>query len=421
MKHKTVKRKVLNRPHQIVAKEVFFAINDIFDKGVYLDKAIEKMMRKNKVWGVRDREYASTMTTEMVRNWRLLSNASAVDYDFTILNFWTIFGTLVLLRGDDLSEFRSLQGFPEKDITNRLKKFKNNRKIRESYPDWIDKICEKEIGRKWDDIAAALNRPAKMILRANRLKTTREELKKMLEEDGVETQEVDIAPDALELVFRRNVFRYDAFTNGLFEVQDSASQLVSDFLDAEPGMRVVDACAGTGGKSLHLAAFMKNKGKLIALDNKDFKLAELRKRASRAGVGIIETKVIDNTKVIKRLAGSADRVLLDMPCSGLGVLRRNPDTKWLFLEEELERVKEQQQQILTQYSNMCKPGGLIVYAVCSILPSEGEDQVRKFLSTHPDYELIGEKRYSPADYNCDGFYMAKLKRNAAAVVEKGEE
>jgi 16S rRNA (cytosine967-C5)-methyltransferase len=274
----------------------------------------------------------------------------------------------------------------------------------------MDTICARELGKDWDSIAAALNKPARMVIRANTLKTTREKLQATLIEDGVETEMLSLAPDALELVFRRNVFRYNAFTDGMFEVQDAASQLVSDFLDAQPGMRVVDACAGSGGKTLHLGAIMKNKGKIIALDNKDFKLAELRKRASRAGVSIIEAKVVDNTKVIKRLAGSADRVLLDMPCSGLGVLRRNPDSKWLFLEEELERVKEQQQQLLTLYATMCKPGGFIVYAVCSILPSEGEKQVQQFIATNSAYELVGEKRYSPADYDCDGFYMAKIIR-----------
>jgi 16S rRNA (cytosine967-C5)-methyltransferase len=410
-------RKVLSRPRQIVAKEVYAAITDIFEKGVYMDKAIEKMMKKNKVWGVRDRAFAATTTYDMVRNWRLLLSAANIEFDYTIIQFWKLFGTLTLLKGEDLGEYKSLNELPVDSISERLKKFKNVRKIRESYPDWIDNICAKELGKDWDAIATALNKPSNMVIRANTLKTSREKLKDLLEHEGIETTEQELSPDALQLVFSRNVFRSDAFTNGLFEVQDAASQLVSDFLEAKSGMRIIDACAGSGGKTLHLAAIMKNKGKIIALDYKEFKLEELRKRASRAGANIIEAKVVENTKVVKRLYETADRVLLDMPCSGLGVLRRNPDSKWILQANELERVKEQQQQLLQQYAQMTKIGGKVVYAVCSILPSEGEEQVALFLKNNPNFELEGEKRYSPAQYECDGFYMAKMIRKELPKAE----
>jgi 16S rRNA (cytosine967-C5)-methyltransferase len=403
-------RKVLSRPRHIVAKEVHLAITDIFKHGIYMDKSIEKMMRKNKIWGVRDRDFAATTTYDMVRNWRLLLTASNIEFDYSINQFWKLFGTLILLKGEDLGEYKSLSELPVDAIAERLRKYKNVRKIRESYPDWIDNICSKELGKEWDAVATALNKPSNMVIRANTLKTDRAKLKDLLEHEGIETIEQDLSPDALQLVFSRNVFRSDSFANGLFEVQDSASQLVSDFLEVKPGMRIIDACAGSGGKTLHLAAIMKNKGKIIALDYKEFKLDELRKRASRAGANIIEAKVVENLKVVKRLAETADRVLLDMPCSGLGVLRRNPDSKWILQAEELERVKVQQQQLLQQYSQMCKVGGKVVYAVCSILPSEGDEQVATFLKNNPNFELEGEKRYSPAQFECDGFYMAKMVR-----------
>jgi len=374
-------------------------------------------MKKNKFWGVRDRAFAATTTYDMVRNWRLLLSAANIEFDYTIIQFWKLFGTLTLLKGEDLGEYKSLNELPVDSISERLKKFKNVRKIRESYPDWIDNICAKELGKDWDAIATALNKPSNMVIRANTLKTSREKLKDLLEHEGIETTEQELSPDALQLVFSRNVFRSDAFTNGLFEVQDAASQLVSDFLEAKSGMRIIDACAGSGGKTLHLAAIMKNKGKIIALDYKEFKLEELRKRASRAGANIIEAKVVENTKVVKRLYETADRVLLDMPCSGLGVLRRNPDSKWILQANELERVKEQQQQLLQQYAQMTKIGGKVVYAVCSILPSEGEEQVALFLKNNPNFELEGEKRYSPALYECDGFYMAKMIRKELPKAE----
>ena len=146
-------------------------------------------------------------------------------------------------------------------------------------------------------------------------------------------------------------------------------------------------------------------------DVKEKKLEELKKRAARADVRIVETRTIDSTKVIKRLKDTADRLLLDVPCSGLGVLRRNPDSKWKLNLEEIERVKAIQRDILANFSDITKVGGKMVYATCSILPSEGEDQIQLFLKNVGErWNLIGEKRYSPEIYHADGFYMALLER-----------
>ena len=271
---------------------------------------------------------------------------------------------------------------------------------------------EKEIGKDWDKLVRALNQKPTTVLRANSLKTNPKELVKILEDESIaDASLISWSPDAVELKFPRNVFRTEAFHKGLFEVQDASSQMVSEFLNVQPGMRVVDACAGAGGKTLHLASLMKNKGRIIALDVKGKKLEELKKRAARADVRIVETREIDSSKVVKRLKDTADRLLLDVPCSGLGVLRRNPDSKWKLNVEEIERVKAIQKEILTGFSDITKVGGKMVYATCSILPSEGEDQIKWFLSTTGDkWILAGEKRYSPDVYHADGFYMALLER-----------
>jgi 16S rRNA (cytosine967-C5)-methyltransferase len=220
-------------------------------------------------------------------------------------------------------------------------------------------------------------------------------------------------PDALLLNERRNVFRTKAFGQGFFEVQDASSQLVAPFLQAEPGMRVIDACAGAGGKSLHLAAIMKNKGKIIALDTEQWKLKELRRRAKRNGVDIIEARDISSSKVIKRLHDKADRLLLDVPCSGLGVLKRNPDAKWKLQPEYIDNLKNIQANILSEYSAMLKPDGIMVYATCSILPGENQMQVERFLSENNNrFSLLEQKFISPAESGFDGFYMARIIRNA---------
>jgi 16S rRNA (cytosine967-C5)-methyltransferase len=398
--------------HSFHIKAIFIALKDIFEKNEYADKAIEKVMRANKYWDVRERGFVSEVTYDMVRNWRLLITAAGVEGRLTDKNLWTIFGTYLVFDGYQLPESNYFKGINEKKIISQLEKFHKVRKIRESVPDWLDALGEKELGKDWDKAIRALNQRPTVTLRANSLKTTPKELQTILEEEKItESSLINWSPDAVELKFPRNVFRTEAFHKGLFEVQDASSQMVSEFLNVLPGMRVVDACAGAGGKTLHLAALMKNKGRIIALDVKEKKLLELKKRATRADVRIIETRAIDSSKVIKRLKDTADRLLLDVPCSGLGVLRRNPDSKWKLNAEEIERVKTIQKDILSSFSGITKVGGKMVYATCSILPSEGEEQIKWFLQQVGDkWNLLGEKRYSPEIHHADGFYMALLER-----------
>jgi 16S rRNA (cytosine967-C5)-methyltransferase len=183
-------------------------------------------------------------------------------------------------------------------------------------------------------------------------------------------------------------------------------------MNLEPGLRVVDACAGAGGKTLHIASLMENKGQIIALDIYGNKLNELKRRAKRNGAFNIETRAIETTKVIKKLYDQADRVLIDAPCSGLGVLRRNPDAKWKLQPEFIEEIKKTQQDILQQYSRIVKPGGQLVYATCSILPSENEKQIQDFLASEfgKEFTFARDKKVLSHKSGYDGFYMALLER-----------
>ena len=176
----------------------------------------------------------------------------------------------------------------------------------------------------------------------------------------------------------------------MFEVQDASSQKVAALLDPRPGMRVVDACAGAGGKTLHISALMEGKGTITAMDIFSGKLEELKKRARRAGASNITPKVIEGSKTIKRMKESADRLLLDVPCSGLGVLRRNPDAKWKLTPEFIDSVTQTQAEILSSYSAMLKPGGRMVYSTCSVLPRENGMQVARFLTENSGYKLLEE-------------------------------
>ena len=215
---------------------------------------------------------------------------------------------------------------------------------------------------------------------------------------------------AIEVDQRINLFNSQIFKDGWVEVQDYASQQVGSFVNPVPGERIIDACAGGGGKALHLAALMGNKGRIIALDVEASKLENLKKRTRRASAQIVEARWIDNNKVIKRLEGQADKLLLDVPCSGSGVIRRNPDAKYRITPDYVKNLVTVQQEILQNYSRMVKPGGDLVYVTCSLFPIENEGQIQTFLHSNPSFKFVEDKHLWPSEFGYDGFYMAKLRR-----------
>lgn len=393
--------------HRSTTEAVVNALDLIFLQKKYADKVIEKILKQNPKWGARDRRFIAETTYDIVRWYRWLTEISESEPD----NFWKLIGTYFRSRGVLLPTWNEFKDLNEEKLFSRRKALENIRRIRQSIPDWLDERGQSELGERWNNELEALNNEAAVVLRINTLKTTREDLEKILRMERVETYTDASFPDALILIERQNVFKLKAFSDGLFEVQDAASQRIAPFLKVEPGMRVIDACAGAGGKTLHLASLMKNRGRLIAMDVEQWKLDELQKRARRAGISNLETKLIDSSKVVKRLAGTADRLLLDVPCSGLGVLKRNPDAKWKLSEAFVDQVRQTQKEILDQYSTMVKPGGLMVYATCSILPSENEKQVERFMNDHKDFKLEDQHHAWPSE-GFDGFYMSRVSRKS---------
>jgi 16S rRNA (cytosine967-C5)-methyltransferase len=322
-----------------------------------------------------------------------------------------IVGVWYQLKYGDLPNWVEFEGIDFPKVMQRKAIADQQRMLKYSIPDWMDEHCEKELGATWETELAALNNMAAVILRANTLKTDVLSLQKALAAENVATEILADTPDALRLLERKSLFSSPLFQSGQFEVQDAGSQWIARALDVAPGMRVIDACAGAGGKTLHLSALMENKGLIVALDVEEWKLTELKKRAKRAGAFNIENRWIESNKTIKRLHSTADRLLLDVPCSGLGVLKRNPDTKWKLQPEFLTQVCETQRSILDKYSKMLRKDGKMVYATCSILPSESENQVQWFLEQQEGrFALLEEKRCSPAAHGYDGFYMATLQK-----------
>ena len=401
------------RLHRNLVYTVIDSIRDIFNEGVYADKAVEKALKRDKRWGSRDRKFVAETIYEIVRWKRLYAEIANVKEPFDRNNLWRIFSVWCVLKGIALPDWNQIEPTPTRRIKGKFDELSRLRKFRESIPDWIDNVAISELGEElWTKELAALNKQAEVILRTNTLNTTKKELQEILQDENIFTEFIPNHEDALRLIERANVFRTKAFKNGYFEVQDASSQLVAEYLDVEPGMKVIDTCAGAGGKTLHLASFMKNKGQIIAMDIYESKLKKLKVRARRNKVHNIDTRIIDSTKPIKKLHGKADRVLIDAPCSGLGVLRRNPDSKWKLQPEFLENIKKVQQEILQQYSKMVKQDGKLVYATCSVLPSENQNQIAEFLASEAgkDFELVKDNKVLAHVSGFDGFYMAQLER-----------
>lgn len=397
--------------HLNLLKAVNNAIYQIFEEQKYADKALERILKSNNLWGARDRAFIAENTYDMVRYWRLIRAVAELEtHELNETNLYTLFGTWQVLKGVALPKWEEFKNVDEKRIQHNYKQMKTQRKLLHSLPDWLDDLGYAELGKQWNKEVEALNETAPVVLRANLLKTNKQDLAQSLADKGILTEVIPGCKDALILKQRQNLFITPEFKEGLFEVQDASSQLVAEFMQIEPGMRIVDACAGAGGKTLHIASISKNKGRIISLDTEQWKLDEAKKRARRAGVSNLETRLIEGNKTIKKLYDTADRLLLDVPCSGLGVIKRNPDAKWKLTLEFINKIKAMQAEIIKDYCRIVKPGGKMVYATCSILPSENQNQVRQFLSEHPNFELEEEKVVLPSESGFDGFYMARLKR-----------
>lgn len=386
------------------------ALDEMFFKEKYADDAVQSLLQRHRKWGSRDRSFVAESIYECVRWKRQIE--FCLDEILTEKNIWKFLGTYFLMNGGKLPAWKEFNELNPEKIRER-KVLLNNADfaVRASIPDWLNELGKKELGERWEKEVNAMNKRAPVIIRVNLLKTSLEQLRKDLLKENIETEEMPDFPNALKVRGRRNLLKLSAYQNGEFEIQDSGSQKISPFLGAEPGMKVIDACAGAGGKTLHLGTLMENRGEIIALDLYKGKLKELERRATRNGIEIIRTRGIGDDEVPQDLKNFADRLLIDAPCSGLGVLRRNPDAKWKLTPEFMEEVKQTQSRILNSYSSMLKPGGILVYATCSILPSENQFQTEKFLAEHKNFQMLEEKSIFPSEFNSDGYYMARLRKN----------
>jgi 16S rRNA (cytosine967-C5)-methyltransferase len=398
-------------------RECAMALQSILGEGRFADSVIQRTFKNNRHWQKDERSLFAESIYAILKNWRRLwktvhrrePSLETPLLEAIVLGLYKING---LPDGITIQRSIGVQTDTASTLQERWKLASDTRAIKYSLPDWLDSLGDSQCGRSWESIAEFMMTSAPTTLRTNTLKITKENLKNLLSKRGIHVNDSAISLSALVISNTEyvNVFGVDEFKKGYYEMQDAGSQTIAPFCEVASGMRVADACAGSGGKSLHLAQLMGNKGRIVALDTEEWKLEETLKRARRSEITIIETKHIHSTKVVKRLAESFDRVLLDVPCSGLGVLRRNPDSKWHLSPNDIEGFVKTQRDILKLYSSMVKPNGKLIYATCSVLPLEGEEQRAWFLEHFPDWQLDAEQRINPIQHNCDGFYMARFVR-----------
>lgn len=388
------------------------ALGEIIFKNRYLDQVTSYWIAENRTWTPYEKYLFADLVEETTRWWRLLNELRIPGLPRYGSQTHEIVAIYLAIHPHGLPIESRISPKTKQRVLEKLENLSAVRPLAESIPDWLDEICFNELGNRWPAELKALNQRPPIVLRTNLIKTNTNELIAWLKREGYQVKRLSNS-DAILLTEPANIFRSEAFRLGMFEQQDFSSQQVVPFMKIQPGERIIDACAGNGGKTLHMASLLGNKGKIVAMDTVPWKLQELKRRARRAGVTNVEIKLIDSAKTIKRLHDSADRVLIDAPCSGLGVLKRNPDAKWKLKPETIQELKQTQRQILKKYWPMVKPGGYLVYATCSILPSENEQQVEWFINEmNGQFSLEEEKHISPAQSGFDGFYMARMKRES---------
>ena len=314
------------------------------------------------------------------------------------------------------------------------------KQMQANLPQWL---YEKLVAQFGEDealeLAAVLNTPAPLDLRVNSLKANREEVIAKLAEAPIAAEPMNYAPLGLRVYKKPALQNLELFKQGAIEVQDEGSQVLAQILGARRGEMVVDFCAGAGGKTLALGAFMRNTGRLYAFDVSEKRLSKLKPRMARSGLSNVHPVLIAHERdaKVKRLAGKIDRVLVDAPCSGLGTLRRNPDVKWRQKPDAIAEMQEKQASILDGAARLLKAGGRLVYATCSLLNEENDMIVEQFLATHPDFELVpmnqvlAEQKIPlemdnylkllPHKHHTDGFFAAVLERKAKAPAAKDEK
>ncbi|MCS4533603.1 RsmB/NOP family class I SAM-dependent RNA methyltransferase [Neisseria montereyensis] len=396
------------------------------------DAVLSAYFRQHKKLGRQDRHEIAETAFAALRHYQKIA---AVIRRPHALPKKAALAALVVGRGMNISQLADLIDEEEREFLSHLKSlkttFSDGLNTAAELPEWLIN----QMKPYWDEQALlafgrSINHPAPLDLRVNTLNGKRDKVAAALQNEGLPAEVTPYSPWGIRLNDKSALNKHPLFLDGTLEVQDEGSQLLALLLGAKRGEIVVDFCAGAGGKTLAIGAMMANKGRIYAFDIAEKRLANLKPRMVRAGLTNIHPERIshENDARIGRLNGKADRVLVDAPCSGLGTLRRNPDLKYRQSPETVAKLLEQQHNILQAAAKLVKEKGRLVYATCSILPEENEQQVERFLAEHPEFELLNcaellqaakvdldtgpYLRLNTEQHQTDGFFAAVMQRKA---------
>ena len=393
------------------------------------DAVVSRYLRAHPILGQHDRAFAAEIVFAVLRRLRLLETLTAGRDPRRL-----VLAALTRLRGLSLRELDTAIKPRERDWLAQLKAQAEDDTlaVRCDFPDWLLARLQRQYGeQELLSLAHSLQKSAPLDLRVNLLKAEREAVLARLAADGLGAQATPYSPVGVRLEGKPQINRHALFVAGAIEIQDEGSQLLCQLLAPRRGEMAADFCAGAGGKTLALGALMRSSGRLYAFDVSEKRLAGLKPRLARSGLSNVHPQWIasEHDARLKRLAGKLDRVLVDAPCTGLGTLRRNPDLKWRQDEQALAGYRAQQESILAAAARLVKPGGLLLYATCSLLDAENQEVVQAFLAANAQFELrpanaalaqqrieldTGEYlRLAPHVHGTDGFFAALLARKKA--------
>lgn len=400
--------------------------SSLSNDGSSADVLIRKYFRTRRYAGSKDRRAVTGLVYQVIRDWGFLSDAAAGDIRKMML---------LSLRKSDL--FTGQDHAPAQ-ISDEEQKFLSQSHDKQphhlhNYPLWLQDRLQKRFADNFEAELESLNGRAAFELRVNLGKITVAKVEDVLKSEGIEYHKGKWAESALILTGNPRIDPWEIYKNGQVEIQDEAAQLAVEISDFKPGQQVMDLCAGAGGKTLAAAAYMKNKGQIYAFDNVYNRLKDLKPRAKRANVRILQIQHVDTAggkrqSILSDYQGRMDRVILDVPCSGSGVWRRNPELKWRLDEDRLRKYCRIQKNLLTEGWGFVKPGGRLIYMTCSLFHDENETQIAEFMAGHDDAKLVPYTVHydrtelktlssfveclalSPYTHGTDGFFVAILEK-----------
>jgi len=362
--------------------------------------------RQNRYAGSRDRAAIRDIVFDCLRAKRSLTRAGGAETGRAIILAYA------MREGIDFDKTFTGQNYDPDEITTlELEQLQKSPSLKDpvrlNYPDFLDKELKRSLGNDFEKVMSAMMFRAPVDLRVNGIKADRTTAQAVLSAEDIETEPVNSVPTALRVLENpRRIAQSKAYRDGLVELQDASSQAAALFALAEPGMKVLDYCAGGGGKALALYAEIEGKGHVVAHDIASVRMNDLPARAARAGARITVASP-GHKELVK---GAFDLVFIDAPCSGTGSWRRTPDAKWRFMESDLDQLVQIQETILKEASGYVRPAGFICYATCSLLSRENGDQIDRFLEVRDDFVLEDSKQFTPLTGG-DGFFVARMRLN----------